>query len=67
MRTPAGTECPYFYGDYFRGRNLEECRLLKSAGEGWTRDLVQDLPRAGHCPRQLLRIYETLCHGRQTR
>ena len=23
MRTPAGTECPYFYGDYFRGRNVE--------------------------------------------
>lgn len=28
MRTPAGTECPYFYGDYFRGRQREECRLL---------------------------------------
>ncbi len=28
MHTPAGKECPYFYGDYYRGRNHEECRLL---------------------------------------
>jgi len=28
MRTPAGRECRYFYGDYFRGRSREECRLL---------------------------------------
>jgi hypothetical protein len=31
MKTPAGVECPYFYGDYHRGRNREECRLLKNA------------------------------------
>ncbi len=31
MRTPAGKECPYFYGDYFRGRKIEECRFLNSA------------------------------------
>ncbi|MBN1538134.1 MAG: hypothetical protein JW908_15460 [Anaerolineales bacterium] len=31
MRTPAGNECPHFFGDYFRGRNLEECRLLRQA------------------------------------
>jgi hypothetical protein len=31
MRTPAGKECKYFYGDYFRGRTQEECRLLSSA------------------------------------
>lgn len=30
MRTPAGKECRYFFGDYFRGRNNEECRLLSS-------------------------------------
>jgi hypothetical protein len=40
MKTPAGTECPYFYGDYYRGRNTEECRLLKR----WTRDLCQTCP-----------------------
>jgi hypothetical protein len=31
MRTPAGKECRYFYGDYYRGRSHEECRLLLSA------------------------------------
>ena len=31
MRTPAGKECQYFYGDYYRGRNQEECRLLSDA------------------------------------
>lgn len=31
MRTPAGKECRYFYGNYFRGRSQEECRLLSSA------------------------------------
>ena len=31
MHTPAGKECRYFYGDYFRGRKNEECRLLDSA------------------------------------
>src|SRR6476659_3726063 len=47
MRTPAGNECPYFYGDYYRGRNVEECRLLKSAGERWTRDLCKTCPVPG--------------------
>ncbi len=31
MRTPAGKECRYFYGDYYRGRKNEECRLLADA------------------------------------
>ncbi len=31
MRTPAGKECRYFYGDYYRGRKREECRLLGDA------------------------------------
>jgi hypothetical protein len=44
MKTPAGTECPYFYGDYFRGRNTEECRLLKVHGQRWTRDLCKTCP-----------------------
>jgi len=31
MRTPAGKECRFFYGDYYRGRQNEECRLLSGA------------------------------------
>ena len=28
MKTTYGKECRFFYGDYYRGRNFEECRLL---------------------------------------
>ncbi len=41
MKTPAGTECIYFYGDYYRGRNHEECRLV---GPAWNRKLCQTCP-----------------------
>ena len=44
MRTPAGKECKYFYGNYFRGRKLEECRLLTASAEKWTTDLCQTCP-----------------------
>jgi hypothetical protein len=29
MRTSAGKECPHYYEDYFRGRSVQECRLVK--------------------------------------
>lgn len=41
MRTPAGTECKYFYGDYYRGRSREECQLL---GPQWKPALCQTCP-----------------------
>ncbi len=44
MRTPAGAECPYFYGDYMRGRNREECRLLQAAGLQWDSSLCRTCP-----------------------
>ena len=25
MRTPANTECPYYYEDFYRGRSAQEC------------------------------------------
>ncbi len=51
MKTPAGSECKYFYGDYYRGRDHEECRLL---GSDWTRSLcftcpVPSILRANAC------------------
>jgi hypothetical protein len=33
MRTPAGKECPHYYADYYRGREIEECRLAKANPE----------------------------------
>jgi len=60
MKTPAGRECPYFHGDYFRGRNSEECRLLKQSRENWTSDLcktcpVPDIARANSCQHMKLK------------
>lgn len=45
MRTPAGFECRYFYGNYFRGRKQEECRLIDPTSPGkWTPDLCRTCP-----------------------
>ena len=51
MKTPAGKECKFFYGDYYRGRNHEECRLL---GSTWSKGLCTDcsipaITRANAC------------------
>jgi hypothetical protein len=61
MKTPAGKECPHFYGDYYRGRNVEECRLLKAQGLQWTRDLcftcpVPEITRANSCRHMKLNV-----------
>jgi hypothetical protein len=61
MRTPAGKECSYFYGDYYRGREFEECRLI-DGGNGprhWTPDLCNTCPvpgiqAANACPHLVL-------------
>jgi len=63
MRTPAGKECRYFYGNYFRGRQTEECRLLQASGQRWSRDLcgscpVPDVLRANAC--EFLRFEATI-------
>jgi hypothetical protein len=33
MRTPAGKECPHYYEDFMRGRNVQECRLINKNPE----------------------------------
>lgn len=30
MQTPAGKECRHYYEDFHRGRNVQECRLVKA-------------------------------------
>ena len=44
MKNPAGIECPHFYGDYHRGRDHEECRLLT---QDWTAELCEICPVPG--------------------
>jgi hypothetical protein len=57
MITPAGSECRYYYADYFRGREREECRLLAQnpASEPWQPKLCGNCPvpallRSNGCP-----------------
>lgn len=46
MQTPFGKECRYFYGDYFRGKNHEECRLIGAtiSAQKWTNKLCKTCP-----------------------
>ncbi len=61
MKTPAGKECPYFYGNYFRGRKQEECRLIgnQPSPSHWSPDLcktcsVPGIVLANACPHMQL-------------
>jgi hypothetical protein len=61
MITPAGTECRYYYEDYFRGRERRECRLIAQNpnSEPWRPELCKTCPlpgilRANACPHLVL-------------
>jgi hypothetical protein len=74
MRTPAGKECSYFYGDYYRGRLHEECRLLGAASPplSWKREFCNTCPVPGiqlanTCPYMVLipKLVRKLSFGKQ--
>ncbi len=46
MKTPAGVECPFYYADYHRGKQKEECRLIARNPEGgrWHARLCHTCP-----------------------
>ncbi|MCC7164963.1 MAG: hypothetical protein IT331_20870 [Anaerolineae bacterium] len=46
MKTPYGKECKYYYSDYFRGRESEECRLIENNPDSpkWFPALCQNCP-----------------------
>jgi hypothetical protein len=59
--TPAGQECRYYYEDYFRGRERQECRLIDQnpGSEPWRPELCKSCPvpgilRANACPNLVL-------------
>jgi len=61
MRTPAGKQCSYFFGDYYRGRQREECRLLSQSSPPlpWRPALCKTCPVPGiqianACPHMVL-------------
>jgi hypothetical protein len=49
MRTPFGQECKFFYGDYFRGKKFEECRLVSEDPESgqWNVEICRKCPVPG--------------------
>jgi hypothetical protein len=49
MITPAGTECRYYYADYYRGRERQECRLVAQnpQSEPWQPGLCKSCPVPG--------------------
>jgi hypothetical protein len=62
MKTPYGKECKFYYSDYFRGRESEECRLIENNPDSdkWFPALCQNCPvpdilLANQC--QHLRLY----------
>ena len=66
MRTPAGTECKFFYANYFRGRNQQECRLIAANRQFRTIDLEADYAEQwflGLTPREALRKAGILSEG----
>ncbi len=45
--SPKPVNCRYFYGDYFRGKNVEECRLIARNPDSqrpWRRKLCDSCP-----------------------
>ncbi len=61
MITPAGQECRYYYEDYYRGRERQECRLIarNPRSEPWRPELCRACPvpgilRANACPHMAL-------------
>lgn len=69
MRTPAGKECRFYYSDYFRGRETQECRLIERNPQGgqWHAKLcgacpVPDILRQNACLNLVLegRVEKTL-------
>jgi len=46
MKIPDGRECKFFYADYYRGRNFEECRALSNPEDKkiWNSSFCKDCP-----------------------
>ena len=61
MRTSAGMECKFYYEDFNRGRDVQECRLvdLNPRSEPWRPNLcktcrVPGILRGNACPNMVL-------------
>jgi hypothetical protein len=62
MKTPYGFECAYFFGDYYRGKHVEECRLIgrQPPPHDWKVSICKSCPvpgilRANSCMNMVLK------------
>ncbi|MBI5300907.1 MAG: hypothetical protein HY868_02130 [Chloroflexi bacterium] len=62
MKTPFGQECKYYYADYYRGKNTQECRMIAANPDSapWNPALCKTCPapkflRANACPNLVFR------------
>ena len=46
MKTPAGKECKFYFGDFHRGRNVQACHLIERNRDSlpWEPHLCQGCP-----------------------
>jgi hypothetical protein len=46
MKTPAGKECKFYYGDFYRGRSVQVCRLIERNPDSppWRPNLCHTCP-----------------------
>jgi hypothetical protein len=63
MRTPDGRDCKHYHADFHRGRNLQECRLVKEnpdslpwRPEDCTRCPVPEILKANASPDMILTL-----------
>ena len=63
MKPPLGFDCVYFFGDYYRGRNHEECRLISGGSDRglWNSNYCRNcrvpvIIRANACPNMVLSV-----------
>lgn len=61
MKTPYGQECKFFYGDYFRGKHYEDCRLINKPNKARSWDVhycrkcpVPGILQSNACPHMVL-------------
>jgi hypothetical protein len=38
MRTPAKRDCSYYYEDFNRGADIQQCRIVRTKDSAWWRD-----------------------------
>ena len=67
MRTPAGVECGNYYEDFYRGRSVQECRLIERnpSSKQWEPKLCARCPVPGIVRANVELVRLDVCHSDQ--